>query len=125
MGKAPFIVITGGNPLEQRAVVPEAQRVADFLVEVGAPRADLILETKSRNTRENAVNTAAIFKEHGWRHGFHVTEGVHMPRALATFQKMDLDVTPVDGYPFEVAQSRQPPGFFAGCRGARLDHVSG
>src|SRR4029450_9892104 len=45
-GKAPFIVITGGNPPGQRAVVPEAQRVADFLVEIGAPRAALILETR-------------------------------------------------------------------------------
>ena len=94
-GKAPFIVITGGNPLEKRAVVPEAQRVADFMVEIGAPLAALILETKSRNTRENAVNTAAIFKEHGWRHGLLVTDGVHMPRAMATFKKIGLDVTPV------------------------------
>ncbi len=93
-GKAPFIVITGGIPPGQGAVVPEAQRVADFLVEIGAPRSALILETRSRNTRENAVNTAAIFKEHGWQHGLLVTEGLHMPRALATFQKMGLDVTP-------------------------------
>ena len=94
-GKAPFIVITGGNPLEQMAVVPEAQRVADFLVEIGAPRSALILEMKSRNTRENAVNTAAIFKEHGWRHGLLVTGGVHMPRAMAAFKKAGLYVTPV------------------------------
>jgi uncharacterized SAM-binding protein YcdF (DUF218 family) len=93
-GKAPFIVITGGNLPWQRAGVPEAQRVADFLVEIGAPRSALILETGSRNTRENAVNTAAIFKEHGWRHGLLVTEGLHMPRALASFHEVGLDVTP-------------------------------
>ena len=51
-----------GNPPGQTGVA-EAQRVADFLVEIGAPRSALILETGSRNTRENAVNTAAIFKE--------------------------------------------------------------
>ncbi len=93
-GKAPFIVITGGNLPWQRADVPEAQRVADFLVEIGAPRSALVLETRSRNTRENAINTTAIFQQHGWRHGLLVTEGIRMPRALATFQKVGLDVTP-------------------------------
>src|SRR5262245_52357168 len=93
-GKAPFIVITGGNLPWQKAGVPEAQRVANFLADIGAPHTALILETRSRTTRENAVNTAAIFKEHNWRHGLLVTEGVHMPRALATFQKVGLDVTP-------------------------------
>jgi uncharacterized SAM-binding protein YcdF (DUF218 family) len=93
-GKAPFIVITGGNLPWHKAAVPEAQRIADFLVELGAPRSALILETSSRNTRENAVNTAVIFKEHGWRHGLLVTEGLFMPRALATFHMVGLSVTP-------------------------------
>ena len=93
-GKAPLIVITGGNKPWQKAVIPEAQRVADLLVEFGVPRSALVLETRSRSTRENAVNTAAVFKERGWRHGLLVTEGVHMPRALTAFQKVGLDVTP-------------------------------
>jgi uncharacterized SAM-binding protein YcdF (DUF218 family) len=93
-GKAPLIVISGGNLPWQAAAVPESQRIADFLVELGAPRSALILETESRNTRENAVNTAAIFKEHGWRNGLLVTSGDHMPRALAAFQKVGLDVVP-------------------------------
>jgi uncharacterized SAM-binding protein YcdF (DUF218 family) len=94
-GKAPLIVIAGGNPPGQAAVVPEAQRVADILVDMGVPRSALVLETKSRNTRENALNTEAIFKEHSWRHGLLVTERIHMPRALATFQKVGVDVMPV------------------------------
>jgi len=93
-GKAPFIVITGGNFPWHKAAVPEAQRIADFLVELGAPPSALILETSSRSTRENAVNTAAIFKEHGWRHGLLVTEGLFMPRALATYRKVGLSVIP-------------------------------
>jgi uncharacterized SAM-binding protein YcdF (DUF218 family) len=53
--------------------------VADFLVELGAPRSALVLETSSRTTRENAVNTASAFKEHGWRDGILVTSSAHMP----------------------------------------------
>ena len=86
-GKAPLIVISAAD-------APEAQLNADRLVELGAPRSALILETESQNTRENAVNAAAIFKEHGWRTGLLVTSAAHMPRALAAFQKVGLSLTP-------------------------------
>jgi uncharacterized SAM-binding protein YcdF (DUF218 family) len=79
-GKAPLLVISGGD--------------ADPLVELGVPRSALILDTESRNTRENAVNTAAIFKAHGWHNGILVTSAAHMPRALAAFQRVGLSVVP-------------------------------
>jgi uncharacterized SAM-binding protein YcdF (DUF218 family) len=79
-GKAPVIVYSGGN--------------ADPLVELGVPKTALIVETKSRNTRENAVNTAAIFKARGWRSGILVTSAAHMPRALAAFRRVGLNVVP-------------------------------
>ena len=79
-GKAPLIVISGGN--------------AGPLVDLGAPRSALILEPESRNTRENAVNTAAIFKAHGWQNGLLVTSAIHMPRAFAAFQRVGLNVVP-------------------------------
>jgi uncharacterized SAM-binding protein YcdF (DUF218 family) len=92
--KAPLIVISGGNLPWQEAVVSESQLIADLLVELGVSRSSLVLEPGSRNTRENAVNTATLFKQHGWRTGLLVTSGAHMPRALAAFQKLGLDVTP-------------------------------
>jgi uncharacterized SAM-binding protein YcdF (DUF218 family) len=93
VGKAPRILISGGNLPWLRAKVPEAERIADLLVDLDVPRSAVILETKSLNTRENALNTAAIFKEHGWRNGLLVTSGNHMPRALAAFKKVGVDVT--------------------------------
>jgi len=93
-GKAPLIVISAGNQPWQAAVAPEAQLIGNLLAELGTPRSALILETESRNTRENALNTAAIFNQHGWRTGLLVTSGAHMPRALAAFQKLGLAVTP-------------------------------
>lgn len=93
-GKAPLIVISAGNQPWEAAVAPEAELIADLLVEFGVPSSALILESESRNTRENAVNTAAIFKAHGWRTGLLVTSGAHMPRALAAFQRVGLDVVP-------------------------------
>ena len=93
-GKAPLIVISGGNQPWRACVVPEAKSISDVLVGLGVPFSALILETESRNTHENAVNTAAIFKAHGWRTGLLVTSGAHMPRALAAFQKMGISLVP-------------------------------
>jgi uncharacterized SAM-binding protein YcdF (DUF218 family) len=93
-GKAPLIVISGGNQPWRACVVPEAKSISDVLVGLGIPFSALILETESRNTRENAVNTAAIFKAHGWRTGLLVTSGAHMPRALAVFQKLGISLVP-------------------------------
>ena len=84
-GKAPLIVISD---------VSEAQLDADRLVEYGASRSALILETASRNTRENAVHVATIFKRHDWHTGLLVTSAAHMPRALAAFRKAGLSVMP-------------------------------
>jgi uncharacterized SAM-binding protein YcdF (DUF218 family) len=89
-GKAALIVYSGGN--------------ADPLVELGVPRAALVLDTESRNTRENAVNTAAIFKARGWRSGILVTSAAHMPRAIAAFQRVGLSVVPAS----TGVQSRPP-----------------
>ena len=93
-GKVPRIVISAGNQPEQAKLVPEAELIADFLVELGVPRSALILETRSRNTHENAVYTAGIFREHGWHDGLLATSGIHMPRAIAAFRKAGLQVTP-------------------------------
>src|SRR5262249_38667298 len=66
----------------------------DPLIKLGVPNTALIVETESRNTRENAVNTAAIFKARGWRRGILVTSADHMPRALGAFQTVGLSVVP-------------------------------
>lgn len=93
-GKAERIVISGGVPPSNPTAIPEAQQMAQRLVELGVPRSALILETGSRNTRENAVNTAAIFKKRGWQSGLLVTSGAHMPRAVAAFRRVGLNVIP-------------------------------
>jgi uncharacterized SAM-binding protein YcdF (DUF218 family) len=93
-GKAEHVVISGGNMPWQRSVAPEAELIADFLVELGVPRSALYLDVKSRNTRENALNAAEIFAAQGWQTGLLVTSGSHMPRALAAFRDVGLDLTP-------------------------------
>src|SRR5262249_51697299 len=91
-GKAARIVVSGGSPSMNAT---EAEQMGDLLAELGGPRSALILEIQSRTTRENAINTAAVFKEHGWRTGLLVTSVTHVPRAFAAFRRVGLDVVPV------------------------------
>lgn len=93
-GKAPQILISGGNLPWTTAAASEARLIADLLVELGVPRSALVLEESSRNTRENAQQTAAIFSARHWRSGLIVTSGLHMSRAVGVFRKMDVNVIP-------------------------------
>ncbi len=52
------------------------------------------LETKSSNTYENAVNSAAVLRKHGIEDIALVTHGFHMPRALEIFKSTGLKITP-------------------------------
>jgi uncharacterized SAM-binding protein YcdF (DUF218 family) len=92
-GRAPRIVVSGGNLPWRTASDPEAVLIADLLVELGVPRDAIVLEVESRNTRENAVNTGAIFEENGWQTALLVTSGSHMWRASASFRRAGVDVT--------------------------------
>jgi uncharacterized SAM-binding protein YcdF (DUF218 family) len=59
----------------------------------------LVAETRSRNTRENALETAKIVRERGYRSLLLVTSAAHMSRALGCFHAVGLypDAMPV-GY---------------------------
>jgi uncharacterized SAM-binding protein YcdF (DUF218 family) len=92
-GKAPRIVVSGGNLPWQTVVVPESTLIAGLLADLGVPRGAIVLETGSRNTHENAVNTAAIFHDNGWQTALLVTSGHHMRRAIASFARAGIDVT--------------------------------
>ncbi|MBF0176807.1 MAG: YdcF family protein [Magnetococcales bacterium] len=88
-GKAPVILISaGGKPL------PEAKSIATLLQAWGTPHTSLLLEERSLNTRENALESKKIMDQHNMRRGILVTSALHMPRALATFRAAGVDVTP-------------------------------
>jgi uncharacterized SAM-binding protein YcdF (DUF218 family) len=52
------------------------------------------LETKSRNTCENAVRAAEMLAEDGLRNVFIVTHAMHMPRAQRCFRNAGLTPLP-------------------------------
>jgi len=67
------------------------------------------IEDRSRNTHENAVETARILRTAGIQRVWLVTSDVHLPRAVAEFYRVGLSVQPLSaGGP-----SRLPDGLLA------------
>jgi uncharacterized SAM-binding protein YcdF (DUF218 family) len=90
-GRAPVIILTGGKT----GRISEAQRMADAINQLGVPDSALLLEERSRSTRDNAQFTAALAKPRGVRTVLLVTSGLHMPRAVLLFREAGFHVVPV------------------------------
>lgn len=91
-GRAPRILISGGNVWEhERARPSEAAVVRGFLEDLGVPPDAIVEEGGSRNTHENAEHTAALLAQRGWRRVLLVTSASHMGRARATFARAGVE----------------------------------
>ena len=71
----------------------EAEVAALVLARMGLPTLRW-QETQSRDTRENALLTAAMLKNEGVNHIALVTHAWHMPRSVRQFEAAGLRVTP-------------------------------
>jgi uncharacterized SAM-binding protein YcdF (DUF218 family) len=92
-GKAPLILLSGGSdPAESRTSEAEAMRV--LLIDLGVSDQALVLEPRSRTTRENAKFSAAMLRGRGINQIILVTSASHMPRAVALFRAEGFDVIP-------------------------------
>ena len=76
----------------------EARVLGEQLVAWGIAPERVIVEPRARNTRENAVYCAEILRARAAVRVLVVTSAFHIPRTLATFRAvdMDVDVLPVD-----------------------------
>jgi uncharacterized SAM-binding protein YcdF (DUF218 family) len=90
-GKAPVILLSGGGVAGART---EAQQMKDIMVVMGVPAQHLRLENASRDTHDNAVNTARLLKAKGMQRILLVTSAFHMRRSAALFAAQGLEVVP-------------------------------
>uniref|UniRef100_UPI003342BB4A YdcF family protein n=1 Tax=Castellaniella defragrans TaxID=75697 RepID=UPI003342BB4A len=89
-GRAPIIIVSGAAFDGGQS---EAHMMAAALRNRGVPSQAILQEGRSFTTRENAVYTAEILHHLGIDQVLLVTSALHMPRAIASFQKMGI--TPV------------------------------
>jgi uncharacterized SAM-binding protein YcdF (DUF218 family) len=97
-GQARAVLVSGGLIQAAPGEPSEAERLAILLRAEGIAPDRIVVEGRSRNTRENALECARIVAERGWRRLVLVTSAEHVPRALGSFRAVALapDVLPVD-----------------------------
>ena len=91
-GKVKRVLISGGNIPWVPGLAPEAELIRDHLVEFGVPEGAIAFAGESRTTYENALEIKNLRAVAHFEMALLVTSALHMPRALATFQKAGLPV---------------------------------
>ena len=87
--RAPLIVLSGAL---LDGSTSEAQTMAAAQKRENVPAQALILEERSQNTRENAVFSRQELSGRQIGPVLLVTSALHMPRAMAAFKRLDMDV---------------------------------
>lgn len=96
--RARYVLLSGDTARPRKGDVPEADRLAAKLGQWGVPPDRILVDASSRNTRENAIQSARIAAARGLKRLLLVTSAMHVPRALGCFRAvgLDPDVLPVD-----------------------------
>ena len=94
-GVAPLLLLSGGGD----GPVPEAEIMRRMALDRGAPEAALVVEPGSRDTVENARETARLLRSRGGRSVVLVSDRVHLPRAALLFRLAGLRVAGRAGVP--------------------------
>jgi uncharacterized SAM-binding protein YcdF (DUF218 family) len=112
-GKVKKIFISGGSGMLLHQDITEADMVKAFLLSLNIPKKDVIMEADSRNTHENAVNTAKWLSMHdSIKTYFLVTSAWHMPRALGCYKKVGINAQPYSTNNFSDPRWFDPDALF-------------
>lgn len=88
----PTVIISGTEELSLKTRTSE---IENFFIDRGIPPENIIVEDKSKNTRENAQEVVKQVKEEPF---FLITSAYHMKRAISEFENLESNPipTPVD-----------------------------
>jgi len=115
------IVYSGGDASLFANGQADAKFLGAVLDSVGVPRSRVMLESRSRNTAENAVFSKELVKPKPGERWLLVTAAWHMPRAVGCFRRAGFAV---EAYPVNWLTGVEPsfwPGNDFGGGLARLD----
>lgn len=109
-GKATHIMITGGNGSLFPGGFSEANWVKTQLTAFKIPDSLTLIESKSRNTIENASFSKPMLQKAGLKPPYMlITSDFHMRRSLMIFQKQGYDVVP---YPCNIMAGHNDNSLF-------------
>lgn len=86
-GRVKVVLITSGSGTLSRPQDKEAPGLARWARQAGVPEEALLVESESRNTRENALFSLPLLEGRGLKSVVLITSAVHMPRSEAIFRK--------------------------------------
>lgn len=88
------VVVTGGNGSMTLEGEGDGETAPRLLTALGVEPTRLVLETRSRNTYENAVFTRELVQPRQDETWLLVTSAFHIPRSVGLFRKAGFDVVP-------------------------------
>ena len=106
--KAPVLILSGGRIpwYGGYGSTPESTDMAEIAIAMGVPKAAILEDKSSLNTRENAVNVKQILDREGLESVLLVTSAAHMPRSLRIFKKLGIRAIPA---PTDFLTTQEPP----------------
>ncbi|MCU0324039.1 MAG: YdcF family protein [Spirosomaceae bacterium] len=117
LGKIKKILISGGSAnILGKITKIESAEVAKFMMVCGVKHQDILLDTLSKNTRENAIYSSRILKKYFPNQRYVLlTSGFHMKRSVECFEKVGVKVTPF-GTSYNSHEFQFIPGYLLGLR---------
>jgi uncharacterized SAM-binding protein YcdF (DUF218 family) len=103
------LLLSGGS----NTLVKSAEQMAEIALEMGIPQEDLVLETASFDTEDQALLVKSIVKNDGF---ILVTSASHMPRSMALFEREGMHPIPA---PSEYLVRQNCPGCYPQMPGVR------
>lgn len=91
-GRAPRVVLTGGNQPWLPAARSAAADSRRFVERLGVPAAAIEVVGEPRNTHEEAVAVAELSRQRGWTAVLLVSSALHLCRAMAVFRGQGVPV---------------------------------
>lgn len=88
------IIMSGGDGSLEGVAMTEADVIRRMFNDFHIDPTRVEYDAESRDTYENATNVRAILQRLNLNHCLLVTSGFHMPRAVAIFRNLGMDVTP-------------------------------
>ena len=89
-GLAPKLIFTGGFG-GATARFSESQVARRYALEQQIPAQDILIESRSRTTRQNLVEAKRLMDAHGMRRVILVSDPLHMARALRLSRELGID----------------------------------
>jgi uncharacterized SAM-binding protein YcdF (DUF218 family) len=106
----PLVIASGGVTDRDAAAAPESVALRRGLIDLGIPAERILLESESKNTRDEVIIVKRMLAERGEREFVLVTSPLHMGRALRAFAHEGMH--PIPSVSLLVPETSTPTSLF-------------